>query len=113
MAFGSPSAQMYSSAGGATPRRGNRSVAKRHPGATINSGKGRVLSMQTNAMRVPPARPVAPQGGGPTFRNPNASTGGVVRGGSQGSMPAAKSSRRGLKSFTYKGGLKSPGQFSG
>jgi len=113
MAFTSPSAQMYSAAGAATPQRGSRSVAQRHPGATMNSGKGRILSTQTNALRVPPAKAIAPQGGGPTFRNSMPSTGGIARGGSQASPPAASRSRRGLKSFTYRGGLKSPGQFQG
>jgi hypothetical protein len=101
---------------GSMPRRGGsagRSVAQRHPGATINSAKGRVLSMQTAAMRVPPAKAVAPQGGGPTFANSMPSSGGIARGGSQSSPRGGGSSRRGLKSFTYPGGLKSPGQFQG
>jgi hypothetical protein len=88
------------------------SSKSRHPGAAINSSKGKVLSYQTNNMRVPPAQPVAPQGRGPSFNNMMPAAGGMVRG--QGSSPPTRRiGTKGIKHFSYQGGLKPPGQFTG
>jgi len=88
------------------------SSKSRHPGATINSSKGKTLSYQTNAMRVPPATSTPQIRQGASFASPTPSSGGVTR--SVGSAPAKKSTgTKGIKHFSYSGGLKSPGQFTG
>ena len=104
------------SQGMATSGGKGRSIAQRHPGATMNSGKGRILSMQTDAMRIGPAKMIAPSGRGASLNQPMPSAGAIVRSAASTggpTAPAGGGSGAGIRRFSYAGGLKSPGQFSG